>query len=78
MNDDKGLLQGDESDRFCALLDDLYDAMKGTDRQRIQDLSHQIDEVTAPFAQRRIERDLELALSGKHTDHVSDQLGIPK
>ena len=76
IRDDGELLEGDEAERFGALVGELKAAMAGGDRQRIQDLSKQVDEVTAPFAQRRIERDLELALSGRSTAEVSRTLGI--
>ena len=73
---DAALLEGDESAQLHGLLSDLASAMAGTDRQRIADLSHKIDEVSAPFAQRRIERDLQLALSGRSTTAVAGELGI--
>ena len=73
---DAALLEGDESAQLHGLLSDLAAAMAGTDRQRIADLSHKIDEVSAPFAQRRIERDLQLALSGRSTTAVAGELGI--
>ena len=73
---DAALLEGDESAQLHGLLGDLAAAMAGTDRQRIADLSHKIDEVSAPFAQRRIERDLQLALSGRSTTAVAGELGI--
>ena len=73
---DAALLEGDESTQLKGLLTDLATAMAGTDRQRINDLSHKIDEVSAPFAQRRIERDLQLALSGRSTTAVAGELGI--
>ena len=73
---DAPLLEGTEGPMLQGLLDDLATAMKTTDRQRIRDLSHKIDEVSAPFAQRRIERDLQLALTGRSTISVADDLGI--
>jgi len=75
---DDALLEETEGPMLRGLLGDLSTAMRGTDRQRISDLSHKIDEVSAPFAQRRIERDLQLALSGRSTESVADDLGIPK
>ena len=57
-------------------LSDLDAAMAGTDRQLIANLSHTLDEVTAPFAQRRIERDLTRALQGRDALDVADNLGI--
>ena len=52
--------------------------MNGRDRHRISELSHRIDEVSAPFAQRRIERDLELAIQGKAASAVAKELGVSK
>jgi len=73
---DVALLEKDEGPMLRGLLKELNSAMKSTDRQRITDLSHKIDEVSAPFAQRRIERDLQLALSGRSTTAVAEDLGI--
>jgi molecular chaperone HscA len=46
------------------------------DRKHISDLSHELDAVSAPFAQARIERDLTLALSGRAADTVGAELGL--
>jgi molecular chaperone HscA len=73
---DVALLEADEGDMLTGLLEELGQAMSGTDRQRISQLSHKVDEVSAPFAQRRIERDLQLALSGRSTTVVAEELGI--
>ena len=73
---DDALLEKDEGPMLHDLLRDLEAAMKGTDRHRISDLSHKIDEVSAPFAQRRIERDLQLALSGRSATEVARDLGL--
>ena len=54
----------------------LEAAMPSTERKRIADLSHELDAVTAPFAQRRIERDLSRALSGRDADTVGTELGM--
>ena len=37
-----------------------------------------LPEVTAPFAQRRIERDLQLAIQGKAASEVAQELGVSK
>ena len=73
---DAGLLESGEGDRIQAVVAALTAAMTGTDRKLIGDLSHDLDAVTAPFAQRRIERDLTLALSGRGADDVGQQLGM--
>ena len=48
--------------------------MAASDRKRISALSKKLDEVTAPFAQRRIERDLQRALRGQSALEVADKL----
>jgi len=75
---DSDMLEEGEQSRFEALLTELEEAMKGRDRQRIGSLSHRIDEVTAAFAQRRIERDLQLAIQGKAASDVAKELGVSK
>jgi molecular chaperone HscA len=75
---DAQLLEDNEQEEFEALLSELEDAMGGRDRNRISTLSHKIDEVTAPFAQRRIERDLELAIQGRDANTVAKELGVSK
>jgi len=75
---DTAMLEAGEQTQFEALLDELDEAMTGTDRHRISTISHKIDEVTAPFAQRRIERDLELAIQGKAANLVAKELGLSK
>lgn len=54
----------------------LRDAIAAEDRKKISDLTHHLDEVSAPFAQRRIERDLALALEGKAVGLVATGLGM--
>jgi molecular chaperone HscA len=73
---DAGLLEPGEKDRIEAVSSALAAVMDTEDRKRIADLSHELDAVTAPFAQRRIERDLTLALSGREADDVGQQLGL--
>jgi molecular chaperone HscA len=73
---DRDLLEGDEGDEFTQLADDLEAALKGSDRRRIQDLGEKLDRLTAPFAQRRIERDLARAIHGRMAESVADTLGL--
>ena len=75
---DAEMLEGDEKTQIEALLSTLEEAMSGRDRHRISEISHRIDEVSAPFAQRRIERDLELAIQGKAASAVAKELGVSK
>jgi molecular chaperone HscA len=73
---DADMLLPDERGVIEAVVSALQAAMPGEDRKRIADLAHKLDEVTAPFAQRRIERDLTLALSGRDAGEVGKQLGM--
>ncbi len=73
---DRDLLEGGEGDEFTQLADDLEAALKGSDRRRIQDLGEKLDRLTAPFAQRRIERDLARAIHGRMAESVADTLGL--
>ena len=76
MSQDGELMQGDEETLFTAAIVDLKAALEGTDRRRIQRVGQEIDEISAAFAQRRIERDLDLALGGRTTDVVAERLGV--
>ncbi len=73
---DTDMLQGNEETVLTSVSSALREALQGTDRKRIADLSHKLDEVSAPFAQRRIERDLAIALEGQSADDVADHLGM--
>ena len=73
---DTELLQPGEREAIESVAAALTTAMVGPDRKLIADLSHELDAVTAPFAQRRIERDLTLALSGREADQVGKDLGM--
>ena len=76
MAQDAALMQGDEESEFLSAIAELEEALKGTDRRKIQASGAKIDEISAPFAQRRIERDLELALGGKAAKAVAERLGV--
>ena len=71
---DPALLAEGEGDRFTGVIAKLREAAESTDRVRVQDLTKELDEVTAPFAQRRIERDLKRALEGQDALEVADAL----
>ncbi len=73
---DRALLGDDEAGAIEAVANSLREAMAGTDRDRITNLSKELDAVSAPFAQRRIERDLTQALSGRDADAVGAELGL--
>jgi molecular chaperone HscA len=76
IKNDEAMLEPGEKATIEAGLATLKSAMMGDDRHLISQASHRIDEVTAPFAQRRIERDLQLAISGKAAADVAKALGI--
>jgi molecular chaperone HscA len=73
---DPSLLHPGEAERLRAVSDELGHALEAVDHHRIQALSKQLDEVSAPFAQRRIERDLKLALEGQDASAVGRRLGL--
>ena len=73
---DSDLLEGDEGEVLGRLASELAAAIGGDDRQRIRDLGNQVDERSAAFAQRRIERDLALAIGGRGADEVAEKLGL--
>lgn len=66
----------DEFAEMTSVSQQLRDAIIAEDRKKISDLTHHLDEVSAPFAQRRIERDLSLALEGKAVGSVAFDLGM--
>jgi molecular chaperone HscA len=71
---DAALLASGEGERLAAGSTALRAAMGERDRTRIQALSKDLDELSAPFAQRRIERDLNDALKGQRADAISERL----
>ncbi len=73
---DQALLQGNEAEVISQVETALRASMSGGDRERISSLSKKLDEVSAPFAQRRIERDLTRALSGRDASVVGAELGM--
>ena len=73
---DRTLLAGNEADVIAQVEAALREAMGGPDRDRIAGLAKKLDEVSAPFAQRRIERDLTRALSGRDATEVGAELGL--
>ncbi|MCB9744087.1 MAG: Fe-S protein assembly chaperone HscA [Alphaproteobacteria bacterium] len=71
---DPDMLIGNEAEVIGQVVEALDQALTETDRHRINKLSKKLDEVTAPFAQRRIERDLQRALRGQSALEVADKL----
>ncbi len=76
LEDDAPLLVAGEREQLDGVASQLRAAIAASDRARISSLSHKLDEVSAPFAQRRIERDLALALEGRTADDVAKHLGM--
>jgi len=64
-----------EKNTLSMCVEQLKNALEEEERKRISDLSRKLDELSAPFAQRRIERDLALALEGKTVNEVQGHLG---
>lgn len=73
---DADLLHGDEGPVLRSLAARLAEVLQTTDRQQIMKLGTEVDEKSAAFAQRRIERDLALAIGGKSTEDVATALGV--
>ena len=73
---DREMATDQELETMTKVRDQLIQAIAEKQRKRIGDLTHHLDEVSAPFAQRRIERDLALALGGQDVDHVATELGM--
>ena len=72
---DAALATEDEKKILQGVSQELQGLLDGVERKRISDLSRRLDELSAPFAQRRIERDLALALEGRTVNEVQDHLG---
>lgn len=73
---DGAMATEEELENMNSVSQHLRDAIAAKDRKKISDLTHNLDEVSAPFAQRRIERDLALALEGKAVGLVASDLGM--
>lgn len=73
---DKDMATEQELAQMTQVRNQLEEAIAHKNRKRIGDLTHRLDEVSAPFAQRRIERDLAIALGGQEVDHVATELGM--
>ncbi len=73
---DAELLVEGEHALLDGVVEELRGVLDGHDRRRLAALTQRLDEVSAPFAQRRIERDLQLALTGRSTDEVAEKLAI--
>ena len=78
LDQDREMATADELIEMETVSESLRDAIEAQERKKISDLTHRLDEVSAPFAQRRIERDLAIALEGRQTDEVATRLGLDK
>ena len=72
---DGALATDQEKEQLTACTVQLKEAIGQEDRKKISSLSRHLDELSAPFAQRRIERDLALALEGRTVNEVQEHLG---
>ena len=72
---DGSMATEEEKSALQGVSQELRTAIEKEERKRISDLSRRLDELSAPFAQRRIERDLALALEGRTVNEVQDHLG---
>ena len=72
--DDAALAPEQERSEIESTISALKDALSAQERRKISELTKKLDEVSAPFAQRRIERDLAVILEGRAADQVIDQL----
>ncbi|MFO0679241.1 MAG: Fe-S protein assembly chaperone HscA [Polyangiaceae bacterium] len=68
---DPGLLEGDEKARIEAALADVEKAAAGTDPSKIHARVEDLDRVSKPFAGRRMDRAIALAIAGKNLDEVA-------
>jgi molecular chaperone HscA len=73
---DAAMAEPDELRDFIEAEAALAASLTGTDRWAIQAAGEKVDRLTAPFAQRRIERDLAVAITGRMAGEVGDQLGM--
>jgi molecular chaperone HscA len=62
LSSDGDLLDSDESQVIADVIQDLREAMNGTEHSVIQDLTETLDKVSAGFAHRRMERALKSGL----------------
>ncbi|MBI3708101.1 MAG: Hsp70 family protein, partial [Proteobacteria bacterium] len=68
---DAVLLQGDDGARIERSIVAVEGAVSGTDREAIHGAVEDLDLVTRPFAERRMDRGIRAALAGRHVDQVS-------
>ncbi len=74
LEQDRALAKEQELADIDGVISALKTALSELERRKISELTKKLDEVSAPFAQRRIERDLAVILEGRAADQVIDQL----
>jgi molecular chaperone HscA len=74
--DDAGLLLDGEAGDIAAAMAEVRALLGGTKAGALDAAARRLDEVTAPFAQRRIERDLGRALAGRDANSLGSELGV--
>ncbi|MBM73951.1 MAG: Fe-S protein assembly chaperone HscA [Proteobacteria bacterium] len=74
LEQDRALAKEQELVDIDGVISALKVALAELERRKISELTKKLDEVSAPFAQRRIERDLAVILEGRAADQVIDQL----
>ena len=72
---DGHLATEEEKESLTICVEQLKEALQEEDRKKISNRSKRLDELSAPFAQRRIERDLAIALEGRTVQEVQGHLG---
>jgi len=76
LTDDADLLLDDEEQTIGAAMTALTEAIKGDDHGQVQDLTERLDEVSAGFAQRRMERALKRGLTNTNIQDLQDALAV--
>jgi Fe-S protein assembly chaperone HscA len=71
LTDDSGLLQAEERPKIEAALASLEEAKKGTDRNVITARTEELDAVTKPWAERRMDAAIQAALAGRKAGEVA-------
>lgn len=75
---DRDLLLEGEQEKIKTAQEKLREALKGTDRDQIHGLIERLEQVTHPFAQRRMDRAIEAALKGHSLDEVEADMATPE
>lgn len=71
---DTKLLEAGEKSAFDAVLGRLITSIDGTDTHAIKALMDELDEVTRPFAKRRMDRAVAMAIAGRNVGDVATEM----